>query len=154
MRVNKATLLRTLPPEWPEDLLPSIQQQIKESNTKVVVLDDDPTGTQTVHDVPVLTEWSTDALHAVLSEPEALVFILTNSRSVSLSTAQAMNREIAAQLTAARQATGRPFVVVSRSDSTLRGHYPGEITALAEALNHPFDGTLIIPCFFEGGGVR
>ncbi|HZG67315.1 MAG TPA: four-carbon acid sugar kinase family protein [Herpetosiphonaceae bacterium] len=151
MRVNKATLLRTLPPEWPEDLLPSIQQQIKESNTKVVVLDDDPTGTQTVHDVPVLTEWSTDALHAVLSEPEALVFILTNSRSVSLLTAQAMNREIAAQLTAAREATGRPFVVVSRSDSTLRGHYPGEITALAEALNHPFDGTLIIPCFFEGG---
>lgn len=151
MTINKDTLLRTLPPEWPEDLLPSIQQLITQSNTKVVVLDDDPTGTQTVHDVPVLTEWSTEALQAVLAEPEALVYILTNSRSVALSAAQAMNRQITTHLKAASQATGRPFVVVSRSDSTLRGHYPGELTALAEELDQPFDGMLLIPCFFEGG---
>ena len=137
--------------EWPEDLLPSIQALIKESKTKVVVLDDDPTGTQTVHNVPVLTEWSQASLETVLSEPEALVYILTNSRSVSLSAAQAMNREIATQLKAASRATGREFVVVSRSDSTLRGHYPGEVTALAEALGQAFDGTLIIPFFLEGG---
>ena len=149
--VKKDTLLNTLLPEWSEDLLPSIQRLVKESKTKVVVLDDDPTGTQTVHNVPVLTEWSSDALQAVLSEPEAIVYILTNSRSVSLSVAQAMNREIAIHLKAASRTTGRNFVVVSRSDSTLRGHYPSEITALAEALGHPFDGTLIIPCFFEAG---
>lgn len=28
----------------------------------LVVLDDDPTGTQTVHSVPVLAEWSVDIL--------------------------------------------------------------------------------------------
>lgn len=151
MTLKKDTLLSTLPPEWPEDLLPSIQVLIKESKTKVVVLDDDPTGTQTVHNVPVLTEWSLDSLETVLSEPEAIVYILTNSRSVSLSAAQAMNREIATQLKAASRATGRDFVVVSRSDSTLRGHYPGEVTALAEALGQTFDGTLIIPFFLEGG---
>jgi len=149
--VKKDTLLNTLPPEWPEDLLPSIQALIKESKTKVVVLDDDPTGTQTVHNVPVLTEWSPDSLETVLSEPEAIVYILTNSRSVSLSAAQAINREIATQLKAASRATGRDFVVVSRSDSTLRGHYPGEVTALAETLGQTFDGALIIPFFLEGG---
>lgn len=149
MTIKKDALLSTLPPEWPENLLPSIQRLIQESNTKVVVLDDDPTGTQTVYDVPVLTDWSVETLQAVLSEPEAIVYILTNTRSMPLPAAQAINQEIAIRLKAASQAARRPFIVVSRSDSTLRGHYPGEIIALAESFQ--FDGTLIIPCFFEGG---
>ncbi len=41
--------------------------------------------------------------------------------------------------------------MVSRSDSTLRGHYPGEVDALAEGLGQRFDATLIIPFFLEGG---
>src|SRR5262245_9846308 len=151
MKTNKEALLKSLPPEWPEDLLPSIQALVWESNTKLVVLDDDPTGTQTVYDVPVLTEWSPESLATALAEPEAIVYILTNSRSVPLPQAQAMNREIAAALKAASQATGRDFAVVSRSDSTLRGHYPGEVTALVEALGQAVDGTLIIPFFLEGG---
>ena len=32
---------------------------------KVVVLDDDPTGTQTAHDVPVLTSWSPEVVQQV-----------------------------------------------------------------------------------------
>jgi hypothetical protein len=151
MRIRKRQLLDALPPEWPEDLLPWIQAAVASSAVKVVVLDDDPTGTQTVYDVPVLTEWSPAALAAVLSEPDALVYVLTNSRSVPLAQAQAMNREIAANLRLASEATGRKFVVVSRSDSTLRGHYPGEVEALVEGLNQTFDGTLVIPFFLEGG---
>jgi uncharacterized protein YgbK (DUF1537 family) len=151
MKTEKAELLNTLAPEWPEDLIPSIQTLIKKSNTKIVALDDDPTGTQTVYDVPVLTEWSQASLTTVMAEPGAVVYILTNSRSVPLAEAQAMNREIATNLKAASQAAGRDFVVVSRSDSTLRGHYPGEVTALVEALEQTVDGTLIIPFFLEGG---
>ena len=151
MKVRQDRVLGALPPEWPEDLLPFIQAQVERSGTKIVVLDDDPTGTQTVYDVPVLTEWSPGALAGVLAEPGAVVYILTNSRSVSLPDAQAMNREIATNLKAASLATGRDFVVVSRSDSTLRGHYPGEVMALIEALGGTFDGTLIVPFFFEGG---
>ena len=152
MKTNKEALLKSLPPEWPEDLLPSIQGLVWESNTKLVVLDDDPTGTQTVYDVPVLTEWSPESLATALVEPEAIVYILTNSRSVPLPQAQALNREIAAALKTASQMTGRDFAVVSRSDSTLRGHYPGEVTALVEALAEgAVDGTLIVPFFLEGG---
>jgi uncharacterized protein YgbK (DUF1537 family) len=151
MRISKAELFETLPPEWPEDLLPRIRTQVRELNTKLVVLDDDPTGTQTVCEVPVLTEWSPETLAGVLAEPDIIVYILTNSRSVSLREAQAMNREIAASLKTARKMTGRDFAVVSRSDSTLRGHYPGEVTALVEGLGEAVDGTLIIPFFQEGG---
>lgn len=151
MRIRKDELLRSLPPEWPSDLLPEIQARVKESATKIVVLDDDPTGTQTVHDVTVWTDWSTASLTTALSEPDAVVYVLTNSRSLHLPEAQALNREIAANLTAASGATGRDFVVVSRSDSTLRGHYPGEVCALAEGIGRAFDGTLIIPFFLEGG---
>jgi uncharacterized protein YgbK (DUF1537 family) len=149
--INKLDTLNKLPPEWPHDLLPSIQSLVKESGKKIVVLDDDPTGTQTVHNVPVLTEWSPESLTAVLSESGAVVYILTNSRSVPLEQAQAINREIATNLKAASLTAGRDFVVVSRSDSTLRGHYPGEIAALVEALGQQVDGTLIIPFFSEGG---
>jgi uncharacterized protein YgbK (DUF1537 family) len=151
MQINKADTLNALPPEWADDLLPSIRARVKESRKKIVVLDDDPTGTQTVHGVPVLTEWSVESLKTVFSEPDAVVYILTNSRSVPLEQAQAMNREIAKNLKAAGQDTRRDFAVVSRSDSTLRGHYPGEVDALVEALGQEVDGTLIIPFFLEGG---
>lgn len=151
MKLDKEELLDPLPPEWPEDLMPTIQSMVLESGTKIIVLDDDPTGTQTVYDVPVLTGWSQAALIPVLAERGAVAYILTNSRSVPLAEARAMNREIATNLLAARAATGRDFVVVSRSDSTLRGHYPGEVAALADGLGQSFDATLIIPFFLEGG---
>jgi uncharacterized protein YgbK (DUF1537 family) len=151
MKIKKEQILSTLPPEWPEDLLPTIQAMVQASEAKIVVLDDDPTGNQTVYNVPVLTEWSPTALGTVLAEPGAIVYVLTNSRSLSLPQAQALNREIASNLRAASTATGRDFVVVSRSDSTLRGHYPGEVDALIAGLDQSFDGTLIIPFFAEGG---
>ena len=57
-------LFASLPPEWPHDLLPAIQRRITQSGRRLVVLDDDPTGTQTVHSIPVLTEWSVGSLRA------------------------------------------------------------------------------------------
>jgi len=149
--VNKTDVLTELPPEWPVDLMPEIKALVSKANVKIVVLDDDPTGTQTVHNVVVLTEWSIPSLCAVFADPTPVVYVLTNSRSVSLTQAQALNREIAQNLRTARSISGRNFVVISRSDSTLRGHYPGEVNALAAALGKQFDGVLIIPFFIEGG---
>ncbi|MBM4092476.1 MAG: hypothetical protein FJ276_24095, partial [Planctomycetes bacterium] len=63
-------------------LLPAIRAQLAVHPTKVVVLDDDPTGTQTVHDIPVLTEWSEAALRAELQQTGPGVYLLTNSRAV------------------------------------------------------------------------
>ncbi|MEO7414749.1 MAG: four-carbon acid sugar kinase family protein [Opitutaceae bacterium] len=120
---------------------------------KIVVLDDDPTGTQTVHGVPVLTEWSIPSLVAELTAGGSCFYILTNSRAFTAPRACAINQEIGRNLLSAGKQCGRSFQVVSRSDSTLRGHYPAETDALAEALGGKFDATLIIPAFFDGGRV-
>jgi uncharacterized protein YgbK (DUF1537 family) len=149
--IPKQTTLERLAADWPVDLLPAIQTQVAASGRKLVVLDDDPTGTQTVHDIGVLTEWSVAALATELAHPDACVYILTNSRSLPLPAAQALNAEIGQNLMTASRQTGRPFAVVSRSDSTLRGHYPGETDTLANALGMTVDATLIIPFFLEGG---
>ena len=150
-QLPKDQLLNSLLPEWPQDLRPAIQKQIKADGRKVVVLDDDPTGTQTIHGLPVLTDWSTEALAAELQNDLPAFYILTNSRSMTLPKAQEVSAEIGHNLAAATDQTRREFVVVSRSDSTLRGHFPGEVAALSDALDQPFDGWLIIPFFLEGG---
>jgi hypothetical protein len=85
----KSSLLQSLPPESPYELLTTIRENVRASNRKVVVLDDDPTGTQTVHNVPVLTEWSIEALCAELKDELPAVYLLTNTRSVTLAQAQA-----------------------------------------------------------------
>lgn len=147
----KDALLASLPQPWPESLLPTIQQQLAAGQRSLIVLDDDPTGTQTVYDLPVLTEWTVATLRAELALGTPTFYLLTNSRSLPLPAAQELNAEIGRNLLAAAQATGRDFAVVSRSDSTLRGHYPGETDALTAALGQQVDATLIIPFFLEGG---
>ena len=144
-------VLHSLPPEWPNDPLPAIAAALQARREKVVVLDDDPTGTQTVHGVPVLTQWPVEALRAELANDLPVCFLLTNSRSLPLPAAQALNAEIGRNLRQAAQLANKPFVVVSRSDSTLRGHFPGEVQALAEALGQDVDAWLLIPFFQEGG---
>ena len=151
MPETKAMLLSGLPPEWPDDPLPEIQASVRDRARTVFVLDDDPTGTQTVYDVPVLTTWSEDVLRAELEAQTPTVYILTNSRSLTTKQAQALNLEIGTNMGAAAAQSGRDYAIISRSDSTLRGHYPAETDALNAALGNPFDHLLIIPAFFEGG---
>jgi uncharacterized protein YgbK (DUF1537 family) len=147
--ISQAELLATLPPPWPEDLHPQIRALLaSQPGQKLVVLDDDPTGTQTVHDVPVLTVWDVETLRAEFAGPGPCFYILTNSRSLAPNAAAALNREIARNL---REAAGaRQFTIVSRSDSTLRGHFPLETDVLAEELG-PFNATILVP-YFEAGG--
>lgn len=146
---SKAGVFAALPPPYAGDVKPRIRELLAaRPEHKLVVLDDDPTGTQTVHDVPVLTTWEVPALQAEFGRPGACFYILTNSRSLGAADAKTLNRGIATNLRAA--AGGKPFTVVSRSDSTLRGHFPLETDVLAEELG-PFDATLIIP-YFEAGG--
>ena len=149
--VPKTDPLAGLPPEWPEDLLGHIQDRIRAAGRKVVVLDDDPTGTQTVHGVPVLTTWSVDAIARELQNPFPAFYILTNSRSLPAPAACAIGSEIGANLRQASRRTGLPIEVISRSDSTLRGHFPAEVAALKDGLGVPRHPCLLIPFFLEGG---
>ena len=124
---------------------------------KVVVLDDDPTGVQTVHDVPVYTDWRTETLESALTEAGTMFFLLTNSRGFTRQETVRAHREIAGNLLAASRRTGVPFLLVSRGDSTLRGHYPMETETLRETLEEDssvrYDGEIIMPYFKEGGRV-
>ncbi|RMG82410.1 MAG: hypothetical protein D6712_14660, partial [Chloroflexi bacterium] len=116
--VDKARAFAALPPEWPHDPLPQIRDMLRQTRQKVVILDDDPTGTQTAHDVPVLTHWSSEVLlHEFQNELPAF-FILTNTRSMDEDAARELNLQIGHNLQQASQQTGRPFTVISRSDST------------------------------------
>lgn len=148
---DKSEIFDSLPAQWPDDLIPQIQALLRETRQKVFVLDDDPTGTQTVHDTIVLTEWSPESLRREMEAAEAVCYIMTNSRSITADRAAAINREIAANLQRAAELARRPFTVISRSDSTLRGHFPQETDALADSLGSRPDAVLIIPAFMAGG---
>src|SRR3712207_1927280 len=123
--IDERGYLASQPPELRiEEALDEIRRRVVESGRRVVVLDDDPTGVQSVHGVPVLTTWAVDDLRWALEQTSPTFFVLTNSRSLPEEEAVALNREIARNLSEAAGKAGADFDVVSRSDSTLRGHYP------------------------------
>lgn len=142
--------LAGLPAEYPHDLTEQIRAEIARSNRKLIAIDDDPTGVQTVHDTAVLAVWSVPDLVVELEDPRPVCFVLTNSRSLPESDAVRINQEIATNLLTASGQTGRGIAIASRSDSTLRGHFPAETDALAGALGG-VDGVLLVPAFVEGG---
>ncbi len=148
--LDAAQTFAALPPVWPEDLFPALRATAAQTPRTLIVFDDDPTGTQTVHDVPVITTWDTATLTTELRAAPTCLFILTNSRALPSPATRALHLEIAQNLRAASTASSRALTILSRSDSTLRGHFPLETDTLAEALG-PFDATLIIP-YFEAGG--
>jgi uncharacterized protein YgbK (DUF1537 family) len=121
----------------------------------VVVFDDDPTGSQTLHGCPLLLRWDGDTLAAALRHPSPFLFLLANSRALAPAAARERLLAIVAALGPALEAARAAGVIdrwllVSRGDSTLRGHFPLEVEAIAEALG-PFDATLLVPAFLEGG---
>jgi uncharacterized protein YgbK (DUF1537 family) len=127
------------------------------AETKIIVLDDDPTGSQTVHSCLLLTRWDADTLRDALEDDAPLFFVLTNTRGMDAARAAAVTREVCVNLRLALHelaVEGRPVqpLLVSRSDSTLRGHYPVETDVIAEELG-PFDAHFLVPAFFEGGRV-
>ncbi len=117
----------------------------------VIVLDDDPTGTQTVHGIPVLTVWTVDFIQKEMENGTPLFFILTNSRSLDVGPAKELALEIGRNIAEAARLCEKRCWVISRSDSTLRGHYPEEVRSLMAGLR--YEGTIefIVPAFFEGG---
>jgi uncharacterized protein YgbK (DUF1537 family) len=120
---------------------------------KIIVLDDDPTGSQTVHSCLLLTRWDVDTLRLGLTDESPIFFVLTNTRAMTPARADAVTREVCQNLKQAIAAENiQDFLIVSRSDSTLRGHYPVETDAIAQELGS-FDAHFLTPAFFEGGRI-
>lgn len=131
-----------------------LTKTLQKFNDKIIVLDDDPTGTQTVHGISVYTDWSEKTIESIFKNDTKIVYILTNSRSFSVEKTVQIHQEIAIRIAKVSQKLGLSFVIISRGDSTLRGHYPIETETLKRSLESTLpikiDGEIICPAFFEG----
>ena len=143
--------LDQLPAEYAEEMLSAIREEFNRSEKTIVVLDDDPTGTQTCYNVTVLTSWRTELIIGELKKKPSILFILTNSRSLPENEAVALTLEIGRNVRKAASASGRDIAIISRSDSTLRGHFPAEVEAIASALDMNDAVRVLVPAFIEGG---
>src|SRR5674536_271126 len=118
-------------------VLPDARERIRASHAatgrRIAAIDDDPTGSQTVHDVSVVMVLDASEYAAALAEPGSTCFILTNSRSFPEAAAAEVNHTAGQALFELEQRLQAPLDVVSRSDSTLRGHVVAEVRALDAA---------------------
>lgn len=130
-------------------------KEISANQKKIVVLDDDPTGVQTVHDISVYTDWTKDSIRQGFQEKNNLFYILTNSRGFTQDETTLAHNEIAANVDAVAKELGKEYIFISRSDSTLRGHYPLETEILRKNYEKNtgciIDGEILCPFFKEGG---
>src|SRR4249920_743722 len=84
-----------LPPVRVEaDARQRIRASLRAAGRRIAVLDDDPTGSQTVHDVAVVTVLDPDAIAAGLDRPGSTCFVLTNTRSMGEADAVALNTRV------------------------------------------------------------
>ncbi|KAB2580731.1 putative uncharacterized oxidoreductase ygbj protein [Lasiodiplodia theobromae] len=150
--------LSSLPPVYPGDLRAQTRALLSSTTSTIpllVALDDDPTGTQTCHDIRVLTVWDVDSLTAEFTRtaPGSGFFILTNSRALHTADARALTAEICRNLRAAAERAGnKPFEIVLRGDSTLRGHFPDEPEVVDEEVGGGgSDAWVLAPFFLQGG---
>jgi len=119
---------------------------------KIIIIDDDPTGSQTVHGCTLILKWDYDTLLKSLQGSSNLLFILANTRSLSEQDLKIRLKEICSSLKDVMNNSlfmEEEFVVISRGDSTLRGHNFIEPFIINELLG-PFDATFYIPAFLEG----
>ncbi len=123
---------------------------------RLVVLDDDPTGTQTVADLPVLTTWALDDVRWAFDQGTSGFFVLTNTRSLGPADARTRTREAAEACLRVARERGERVAIASRSDSTLRGHFPletDEIAAALAAAGEEPDAVLVCPAYVDAGRI-
>lgn len=155
MKVLKEELFKDIPAGDEERVDTMLAKEREDFHKKIIVLDDDPTGVQTVNGIHVYTDWSEESIAAGFAEEQDMFFILTNSRAFSAQYTKEVHQMIAERVMAESKKTGREFMIISRSDSTLRGHYPLETETLCKTLEQEsgktIDGEVLMPFFKEGG---
>lgn len=138
-----------------ESLRKEISKTLKKSAYKLVVLDDDPTGIQTVHDCLLLTNWKTENLEKAFLDESPIFYVLTNTRSMTAEAAEATTAEAVKAIVECNRKQGFRLIFISRSDSTLRGHFPLEPDTILNILKEEqlpvLPTCFFIPSFFEAG---
>lgn len=135
-------------------ILSELREMVRKDRHKIVVLDDDPTGVQTVHDIYVYTSRQEECLRDGFLNEEKLFYVMTNSRAFTKEQTVTVHEELARTVFRVSKRTGQDFILVSRGDSTLRGHFPLETQVLSRALQEcgqTLDGEILFPFFKEGG---
>ncbi|MBH0131209.1 four-carbon acid sugar kinase family protein [Salinibacterium sp. NK8237] len=154
--IDESALLAKFPAEVSIDPRRVAQEAVRPA-TVLVVLDDDPTGTQSVADLPVLTAWEASDFAWAFTQDSPAVYVLTNTRSLDPETAAERNREIVMAALAASVSSGVTVSFASRGDSTLRGHFPLETDIIAdtvlETTGSAVDAVIIVPAFPDAGRV-
>ncbi|WP_282122956.1 four-carbon acid sugar kinase family protein [Algibacter mikhailovii] len=153
MSILEENIIRQLPTEDKSlDYRATNNSLFSSLDKTCIVIDDDPTGNQTVYDIPLLTNWEIQTLVDEFKKRTPTFFLLTNSRSLSASQSKAIYAQIAQNILAASKLVNRDFTLISRSDSTLRGHF-FEIETLQLEVGENDAVTMVIPVMFEGGRV-
>ncbi|TXE15193.1 hypothetical protein FUA26_01405 [Seonamhaeicola algicola] len=148
-----SNILATLPKPENTNYRSLNQQLFNKLNKACIVIDDDPTGNQTVYNIPLLTNWNETVFIEEFTKGTPVFFVLTNSRSLSAKETKKVYTEIAQNILKASKISKREFVIISRSDSTLRGHFPLEPSTLKINLKLQDAITVFLPVMFEGNRV-
>src|SRR5262245_44290262 len=147
--------MTVLPDSLPEVAVPAGQVREELAGARrVVFLDDDPTGTQTVRDLPVLTRWTFDDITWAMQQATPGFFVLTNTRSLDPQAAAERDQQIVDVCLRAAETLGMRLAFASRGDSTLRGHFPLETDVISDMLSKagdPVDGILLAPAYIDAG---
>ncbi len=120
---------------------------------RLLILDDDPTGSQCVAGIDVAFDLDPAIPVGVLEQPGSACFVLTNTRALDEQEAVALNRRVLAGVLDGG-VPARGLHVVSRSDSTLRGHVIAEPVAIADELaarGIDVDAFVLCPAMLEAG---
>lgn len=152
---NAQEVLASIPSVDTKLVQQMLKDELRDLNKKIIVLDDDPTGVQTVHGISVYTDWSLESIEMGFQEDNKMFFLLTNSRGFTAAETEQAHAEIAENIVKVANKVNKDFIVISRGDSTLRGHYPLETEVLKNTVeqnsNVQYDGEVILPFFKEGG---
>lgn len=138
------------------DVRQRVRLGLRTAEARIVVVDDDPTGTQTVRGVPLVTGWAWDELEWALARAKPLCAVLTNTRARTEAEAVRINQQVGERLAAVARTADVRLRVISRGDSTLRGHFPAETEALSAGLAGAGPGAeaiVLCPAFPEAGRV-
>lgn len=156
MRTRKLDDVMAAYPKINHEKVQNAWSEIRPSfHHKIIVLDDDPTGVQTVHGISVYTDWTEETIEQGFLEDQQMFFILTNSRSFTAKETEQVHRDIAERIEKVSKKHQKPYMIISRGDSTLRGHYPLETETLRSTMEKhndvKVDGEVLLPFFKEGG---
>ena len=105
-----------------------------EESFRLVILDDDPTGIQTVHGCLLITQWDEATVRVALQHKQPFFYMLTNTRAMTRDEAARVVRSAMETVLEVNREFGYRLIFISRSDSCLRGHFPLETDVMLQVL--------------------